>query len=149
MPIFKSTYNILLKPDGDELYDRNWMDRNKAVFPPGGPDDPKAKWDYNREMTVDDVDVWEVITELGGGWGVYAAWCPYAEFYMITTGLDTNNPGKIIDGFIYHHRNFETFYGPGAGQKVTQRLKQYGIPFQLHSIWVDSDDLWLHQPIQK
>lgn len=149
MPIFKSTYNILLKPDGDELYDRNWMDRNKAVFPPGGPDDPKAQWDYSREMTVDDVDIWEVITELGGGWGVYASWLPYAEFYMITNGLDFNNQAKIIDGFVYHHRKFETFYGPGAGQRVTAKMQEYGIPYQLNPVWVNPEDLWLHQPIQK
>jgi hypothetical protein len=149
MPIFKSTYNILLKPDGDELYDRNWMDRNKAVFPPGGPDDSMAKWDYNREMTIDDVDVWEVIFEGGGGWGVYASWCPFAEFYMITTGLDFQNTPKIIDGFIYHHRKFETYYGPGSQQKVVERMKQFQIPFQFNSIWVEQDDMWLHQSIQK
>ena len=129
--------------DLTEHFDPNWMNYDTIQTP------PKPEWDYSRTLQIEDVDIWEVIYEQGGSAGVYAAWCPYAEFYMITTGVDNSNPGKIIDGFIYHHRKFETFYGSGAGQRVTERLKQYGIPFQLRSIWVDSEDLWLHQPIQK
>ena len=83
MPFFKSTYNILKKQDEDECFNSNWMNSDKLILPPGGPDDKKNCWDYSREMQIEDVDIWEVILENGGPFGVYAAWCPYEEFYIV------------------------------------------------------------------
>jgi hypothetical protein len=139
MPFFKSTYNILTKQDENEVFNVNWMDSDKLVLPPNPP------WDYSRELTVEDVDIWEVIYEASGGWGVYAAWCPHAEFYLITTGIDYRNDPKIIDGFQYWNRNFETFYGPGAQHKVQKRMKELNIPFSINKYWVEDDQLWLYQ----
>jgi hypothetical protein len=139
MPFFKSTYNILTKQDENEVFNVNWMDSDKLVLP------PNPKWDYSRELTVEDIDIWEVIYESSGGWGVYAAWCPYAEFYLITTGLDYRNGARYVNGTPYWDRTFETFYGPGAQQKVYKRAKELGIDLQVYNTWVEPDKMWLHQ----
>jgi hypothetical protein len=134
MPFFKSTYNILKKPDEDEVFNVNWLDSDTLKLP------PKIKWDYGRELRIEDIDIWEVLYEASGGIGVYAAWLPHAEFYMITTGwkpksnLDYANP-----------KNIETFYGPGAAQDAFLRAKKLGINLQVNKVWVDNDDLWLYQ----
>jgi hypothetical protein len=135
MPIFKTTLNILKIVDADELHDRNWMDSDALQLPPGGPDNPKLKWDYSREMTVDDVDIWEVLYEASGGIGVYAAWLPYAEFYMITTGWI---PKTINDRII------ETYYGPNSQKQVYARATELGIPLTVNTVWIEEDEVWLH-----
>lgn len=143
MPMFKSTFNILKTPWEDEVFDPKWMNSNKLILPPGGPDDKHLHWDYTRDMTVEDVDIWEVIYEGWWGTGLYASWCPYAEFYLLTTGLRVNNHSE------YNDTIFETFYGPGAEFKVRERMKQIGVPLNLKEHWKNDEDMWLYQPPEK
>jgi hypothetical protein len=137
MPFFKSTHNILNKPWEDEVFNENWMNSNKLVLPPGGPDDPKFQWDYERELRIEDVDIWEQIYCGSGNLGLYASWCPYAEFYLITTPCwwEFN---KLA--------NVETYYGPGSAEKAYQRAIQLGMPIVRKEIWVDDSELWLFAP---
>lgn len=121
---FKSTANIF--KDFGEVFESKWMDSNKIEVPPH-PD-----WDYSRELQIDDIDIWEVIYEQGGGVGVYAAWCPNAEFYLVRTGW-WNAPNDI-----------ETYYGAGANAKVQARMKELGIPFVTHQVWVEPEEMWLY-----
>jgi hypothetical protein len=139
MPVFKTTHNILKRYDEDELYTENWMDSNTLVLP------PKIDWDYNREMIIEDVDIWEVLYEGAGGKGVYAAWLPYAEFYMVTTGTDERNGPRFDGAGIFWDRNIEVFYGPGAGKQVFARSKELGMSLNIFTSWVEDDKLWLHQ----
>jgi hypothetical protein len=134
MPIFKTTYNILKKYDEDELFEENWMDSNKLFLP------KKNNWDYSRELTIEDVDVWEVIYESSNGIGVYASWNPYAEFYMITTGLNLNNPIRYIKEIPYYDRIIETYYGIDAFQNVKKRMIDLNIPVIENLVWVKEED---------
>jgi hypothetical protein len=143
MSFFKSTYNILGKVDEDEVFNEHWMDSEKTIAP------PTKKWSYDREMQIEDVDIWEVLYERGVGVGVYAAWAPYAEFYMITTGGDFRNKPRIINVFPYSHHLIETYYGPSAQRQVFQRAKTLGIELSLNQVWVDADDVWLYSTPEK
>jgi hypothetical protein len=122
---FKSTHNIF--KDFGEVFETKWMDSNKVETP------PNPAWDYSRELTLEDVDIWEVIYEQGGGVGVYASWCPYAEFYLVRTGW-WNVPNDI-----------ETYYGAGAQEMVQKRMKELNIPFFTNKIWVEPEDMWLYE----
>ena len=126
MPIFRTTKNIFV--DLAEFYDENWMDSDTLVLP------PKQNWDYQRELQVEDIDIWEQLA-----WhnrvGIYAAWMPYAEFYLITTGI---RPGTVQDYI------FETYYGPDAQNKVYKRAKELGVDLSVHAIWVEPEELWLY-----
>ena len=126
MPFFKTNYNIFTAPWEDELFDPNWMDSDKIILP------PKTDWDYSRELQIEDVDIWEQIYYASGGLGLYAAWSPYAEFYLITNNLYGKQP--LI----------ETFYGPGAGQKAYTRGKELGMMLMLNKIWVEPEDMWMY-----
>jgi hypothetical protein len=125
MPFFKTTTNILV--DHGEYFESKWMNSNKITLPPTTP------WDYQREMSVEDVDIWEVIFE-NGPVAVYGAWAPYAEFYLV----------KLVDLNQNHQPKLETFYGPKASDKVAERLKQLGIVLPKTKLWVENDELWLH-----
>ena len=137
MPLFKTTKNILEVQDEDELFDPNWMDSNTLVTP------PTNDWDYARELKIEDVEVWEVLFEGSGGLGVYAAWRPFAEFYMVTTGFDTLNY-KFINEFMYSGRITETYYGPGSQARVVDRANQLGIFLGKHTVWVHPSEMWLY-----
>jgi hypothetical protein len=135
MPIFKTTYNILKVQDQDELFNENWMDRNTLYLP------PNKVWDYSRELQIEDVNIWEVIHEMSGGWGLYASWDPYAEFYLITNGTDTRGFYKINEQ-MYQTCYFETFYGPNAGKQVYKKVKSYGITLPVFKNWVPNEEMW-------
>jgi hypothetical protein len=130
MPIFKSTYNIIKKSDEDEVFNENWMDSDTLILP------PKTDWDYQREMQIEDVNIWEVIVDRGGQWGLYAAWDPYAEFYMIMPGWELREKGWGV----------ETYYGPNASDRAQKRMAEFGMPVHSNTVWVDNDKMWLHQP---
>jgi hypothetical protein len=123
MPIFKTTKNIFQNPWEDELFDQNWMDSDKLILP------LKKSWDYSRELTVEEVDIWEVLYEGGGGFGVYAAWEPYAEFYIIKNDFQ----GQL-----------ESFYGKKASEKLYKKCIEMDIPIFLKKVWVDPEDMWLY-----
>lgn len=128
MPRFRSNANIFVHLN--EEFDPNWMDSKELVVP------ATKKWTYDREMNIDDVDLWEVIYEEGGGKGVYASYLPYAEFYLICTGHIPN--GRTP--------RWETYYGPGAEIEVRKRMKELNWPYPVNQVWVDNEDMWLHPP---
>ena len=111
MPQFKTSQNIF-KDFGDEVWNDNNMDSDKIVLPPS-PD-----WTYDRIMNLEDVEIWEVIIERGGGTAVYAAWCPYAEYYILR-----HNWGEDL----------EAFYGRFVQPQVLERLDQLKIPYSKNS----------------
>ena len=127
MPFFKTTHNIIV--DSGEYFESKWMDSDKLQLP------PKQDWDYSRELHIEEVDLWEVIYENSGAFGLYAAWLPYAEFYLMRYGWDET---------LGQSPKLETFYGPGAIQKVIKKAKTFGITLPLHQYWVDNDKMWLY-----
>lgn len=110
-----------------EYWDENWLDHDTIQAP------PRIDWNYEREMQIEDVDLWEVIYEQSGGIGVYAAYMPYAEFYLLRLGWELEIKGQGI----------ETYYGKGAMKKVMSRMKEMKIPFAINNVWVDEDKLYL------
>ena len=105
MPRFKTTQNILV--DNKELYNENWFDTPFLNLP------PNPRWDNKRELQVEDIDLWEVISEMSGPTGIYASWMPYAEFYMIV------NKGKIDS----------TYYGEGSDKHAAKRADELNIVY--------------------
>lgn len=77
MPVFRTTEQIF---KGGVHFDQNWLD-----LPPYMLQIPKPEgfWTDKKEIRVEDVDFWEVIQETGGGNGIYAAYQPYAEIYLV------------------------------------------------------------------
>jgi len=124
MPFFRTTTNILV--DQGEYFDKNWMDSDKLILPPNSP------WDYKREMQIEDVDLWEVVYE--DIISVYAAWSPYAEFYMMKPSYQAISQGHQI----------ATFYGPKASDRLYARMKELGVHLPLQKNWVENDQMWLY-----
>jgi len=127
MPFFKTTANIV--KDHGEYFDPNWMDSDKLILP------PHKKWTYDRELQIEDIDIWEVIYEVGSI-GLYAAWQPHAEYYLFKPPWDMVQKGW----------GMETFYGPQAAMRAETRLKEFGVNLPKHKVWVEPEDAWLYHP---
>jgi hypothetical protein len=136
MPTFLRTEHILTGLG--EHFDPNWMDSDTIVLP------PKIEWDYQRELRIEDVYIWEKIIE-PWQYGVYAAWDPYAEFYILRTEInhnrDRHNPAN--DKPIYE---FELFYGQGAQARLVNRLKTLNIFHYIKptDMWIEPEKMWLY-----
>jgi hypothetical protein len=135
MPTFKKSEHILT--GFGEFFDPNWMDSDTIVLP------PKIEWDYQREMRFEDVYIWEQLCE-PFEYGVYAAWDPYAEFFVLRKELEYEKVAWDVN----HVRKFEfeTFYGQGAQQALMKRMAELNIIryVKLNQIWVDPEKMWLY-----
>jgi len=65
--------------------------------------------------------------------GMYAAWDPYAEFFVITHNLFLDSPAGI-----------EIFYGSGAIRQFYNRAKELGIELPIGPVWVEPEHLPLY-----
>jgi|688.fasta_scaffold33449_9 hypothetical protein len=76
MSIFRTTEQIF---KGGIHFDENWLEQHPLTrFEP-----TPIAWFGKNDMKLEDVDFWEVIQESGGGNGIYAAYQPYGEAYLI------------------------------------------------------------------
>jgi hypothetical protein len=117
MPRWKSTNNILSQIHDGELFDENWMNYNSIYqYMP-----PNPVWGSERPIKFEDVDIWEVIYESSGPLGVYAAWCPYAHYFV------------VMNGWSITHE----FWGIEGELKLNKLLKSMGIFLQNNLLWVD------------
>tara|TARA_B110000977_G_scaffold70769_1_gene96047 strand:+ start:4343 stop:4726 length:384 start_codon:yes stop_codon:yes gene_type:complete len=119
MPFFKTTNNIVT--DHGEHFDENWMDSDTLILP------PKDEWTYDRELTIDDIDLWEVIFE--DNFGIYAAYSPHAEFYMIFPFYWVKDQGFEI----------ETFYGVDAADRTWKRAKELGMTLPVTEYYLPNE----------
>jgi len=124
MPRWKTTENILVPQKDGEYFIEDWMNYDSlSQYLP-----PSPIWLENRPIKFEDVDLWEVIVEWTGLSGVYAAWAPYAHYFIVT------DEWKIID----------EFWGIQGELKLQQYLKSINIPFSLSKIWVDEENVQLY-----
>jgi hypothetical protein len=119
MPRWKSTEQILSLSKDGEVFDENWMNYDSIYqYMPINPE-----WKEHRPIRFEDVDIWEVIVELSGPIGVYAAWCPYSHYFVVT------NRWTIV----------KEFWGIQGEKDLKKYLTEINVPFSTNKIWVDED----------
>jgi hypothetical protein len=91
---------------------------------------PKILWNQNSELTMEDVELWEQIYYQPGNVGIYAAWTPYAELYIV-----------VYDLFMVQKQSIEIFKGSGASDNVFKKASKLGIDLSAHRIWVSEEEL--------
>lgn len=80
---------------------------------------PKSAYSKNGPPQIQDINLWEEIYYQSGHVGVYAAWDPYVEFYMITYNLFLGTPA-----------GYRTFFGDNCVDNVIEELKKIGIELE-------------------
>ena len=128
MPLFRSNKDIF-QTAGEEVAERHWFDYEDVMYTP-----KINKWDYKRELKVDDIDIWEAMYEDSWGLGIYAAYRPYAEFYMIK---HVDYQGNTV---------LDTYYGAGAQDRIIKFMVENNIPVEMNQVWVEDSEMWLYYP---
>lgn len=100
--IFKSTHEVLDCP---------W-EKKESLTPSKIP----PKWDCDESITFNDVVIWEQIYHQPGNLGIYVAWSPMDEFYIVVYDLFTNIPEGI-----------KVFKGDNAVQDIISLANKIGI----------------------
>lgn len=86
---------------------------------------PRVEWQYKENLCIDDIRLWEEIHNEPGNISVYAAWDPYAEFYMLVYNL-----------YAAEEWGRQCFYGPNAAIEVQEELKKFNISLPTKPVWV-------------
>ena len=84
------------------------------------------KLQTTADPCVVDIEIWEEIYFKPGVIGVYAAWDPYCEFYLVYY--------PVLSETNFHSL---TFSGVDAADKVQKLLEKYDIQLVTNNIWVD------------
>ena len=101
--ILKTTDEILNNPWGEISKDQTYPDRTPLKFFP------------NKDLNFCDVCEWEEILYIKGIIGIYAAWDPYEEFYILVHNLHLSS--KFI----------EVYNGNHGVDKLIDRCRDLGI----------------------
>ena len=118
MSIFKTT---------NEILNRSWDNSVKTPESYTWENLPKQiHLTKETELSIEDIETWEEIYYQCGSLGIYAAWSPYTEFYIL-----------IHCFFSDKNYGIEIFKGPNAGQQVKERAEFFGISLAINKIWVD------------
>lgn len=113
-----------------EILDTPWEEQDAdPTIPRIVPD--TVQWHGIRDMTIDDVEIWEQIHYQGGNVGIYAAWKPFGELYMIVYNLYASKESGI-----------EIYYGPEAAAQVYEKSKILGINLAINKVWIDELNKW-------
>ena len=106
MAILKTTQHIFNHPWEEEL-----------VELPSSSYLPKVnKLKIDSNVILSDIKLWEQIYYKKGNIGIYAAWDPYIEYYIIVHNLFINTTVGV-----------EEFFGEDASTKTWERAREYGI----------------------
>lgn len=120
MIIIRSTHDILRHPWKINFSEQTQISGTKIPL----------SWQSPQEITLDDVTFWEQLYFQPGNMGIYVAWSPYAEFYMVVHNL-----------YSYAARGILTF----TGNSAHEQLQNYVIPLQINltvrRVWTASAPL--------
>lgn len=110
MTIFKTSQEILSR----------WQDSlGTSVHP------KKYEWLESRDPTPCDIKFWEEIYCESGNLGVYAAYSPFVEMYLI-----------IHLSVLENELSQELFYGSYAEHEIIERCKDLGIVLPIRTICI-------------
>ena len=125
MPRWKLSEQILNYKNNVEFFDESWMNYDSIFDYMPEP----VKWKESRQIKFEDVQIWEIISEVSGPIGVYAAWQPYAPYFIVTKKYS-------ID---------KEFWGTKGEEDLQKYVVKYGICLPKNTIWVDSEDMYLYE----
>jgi hypothetical protein len=88
---------------------------------------PSVPLDDSKELELADIKLWELIYYKGAHIGVWAAWNPRVEFYIVTYNMFLDIPQGI-----------QMFSGPDAKRQIWKLAKELNVTLPVNKVWVDN-----------
>jgi len=121
--IFKTTEQILNEPCQPNILNIVLPAIKIEVAPSSEP------LDNSKELELADIKLWEPIYYKGLHVGIWAAWNPKVEFYIVTYNMFLDMPQGI-----------HIFSGPDAKRQVWKLAKELNVTLPVNKIWTDTAD---------
>lgn len=131
---FKNSFSVFKTTE--EIKNSAWWPINFLVGDTikNNPSLPDRQYYFHRsDLTFEKVNLWEVLYYEPGSVGIYGAWDPYTEFFIIVHNLFVDMPEGI-----------EVFYGQGAIRNLVNRAKELGIELPIGTVWIDPENKSLY-----
>jgi hypothetical protein len=119
--IFKTTEQILNEPCQPSFLNVVLPAIKFEVTPSSVP------LDSSKELELADVKLWELIYYKGAHIGIWAAWNPRVEFYMVTYNMFLDIP-----------QGTQIFSGPDAKRQIWKLAKELNVTLPINKVWVDN-----------
>jgi hypothetical protein len=85
--------------------------------------DQPQEWHYGSQIDIESVNLWEKIYYQPQDIGIYAAYDPYIEYYIIV-------PYQFVDFM-------ETYIGTTASEQAYKRAREIGINLEVNRVWTN------------
>lgn len=106
----------------NSIIDNIWGDENagECILNNSSPIPLYDEWDYSVSIDITKIRIWEQLYHDPGNIGLYAAWSPYIECYILVhyPFLGTNN-GIVV------------YYGNDACYDVSAIMKELSVDFEV------------------
>ena len=119
--IFKTTEQILNEPCQPSFLNVVLPAIKFEVAPPSVP------LDSSKEIELADIKLWELVYYKGLHIGIWAAWNPRAEFYIVTYNMFLDIP-----------QGTQIFSGPDAKRQIWKLAKELNVTLPINKVWVDN-----------
>jgi len=83
------------------------------------------EWNYSNNVSLKDIQLWEQLYHEPGVLGLYAAWTPYIECYLL-----------IQYPFVHSTKGVKLFYGSNACYEVANIMQKLDVSFEVKKIAV-------------
>lgn len=109
----------------NSIIDNVWGDERdgECILNTSSPIPLYDEWDYSISIDITKIKIWEQLYHEPGNIGLYAAWSPYIECYILVhyPFLDTDN-GIVV------------YYGNDACYNVSAIMKELSVDFEVNRI---------------
>ena len=112
----------------EQIKNNAWGDaaQGEFILNSGAPI-PTYNWDYSKTITVNDVKLWEQLYHESGNFGLYVAWSPYIECYLL-----------VFYPFLNFDKGYKIFYGNNACYDVRSFMERMSVDFDIKKLNVPS-----------
>jgi len=113
----------------DQIMQNKWNPHSQDIKDYKKFPKKNLKYSIKEVYSYQDIEVWEELYHKPGNIGIYAAWSPFVECYILVHYL-----------FLDTNFGIETYNDENAMDNLVSRAKELGITLSSDNIWVDSID---------
>jgi len=80
-------------------------------------------WDYSKKMVITDIALWEQLYHEPGNVGLFVAWNPYIEYYLL-----------VFYPFLDSKKGFKSYYGIDVCYEVASIMQKISVEFDIKKL---------------
>lgn len=116
MNILRTLESIKKNIWGDEL-------DGDCIINRSSPIPSYEKWNYDQPIEIDKIKIWEQLYHEPGNLGLFVAWSPYIECYIL-----------VFYPFLDSKNGIQLYYGKDSCYEISAIMREMSINFEIEKI---------------